>query len=294
MKNPYFDPDYNPYPRSVLIGTSVLFIFLTIAAVSLRFYSRSLIKAKLGIDDWITIPSMVICIGLAVNQIIAFQCFPVSTFWDLFESEYGDHCVVVQDLYLAVAVSDMLLDITIFILPIPHLWTLQLPLRQKLAVGGIFFLGSIVVACGITRVIVFKWVIRFMTTEPMLWVTNTTWYSAGVLFWHLAENVVGLVGCCLPTYRPFFLKHLPKLKLSTGGSSAGTVEAKGRDNVHHAVYYRQNDEVWPVETHRTQGTVDKTLSTNSGGLGFEGHELHAMPLNRIVIQREFRTETSAV
>lgn len=70
MHNPYFDPSYQPYTQSVLIGTSVLFIVLPIAAVALRFYSRALVQARLGMDDWITIPSMVICIGLAANQII--------------------------------------------------------------------------------------------------------------------------------------------------------------------------------------------------------------------------------
>ena len=70
MHNPYFDPSYQPYTKSVLIGTSVLFIVLPVAAVALRFYSRALVQARLGMDDWITIPSMVICIGLAVNQII--------------------------------------------------------------------------------------------------------------------------------------------------------------------------------------------------------------------------------
>lgn len=76
MENPYFYPDYQPYPQSVLIGTSVLFVIIPIVAVGLRFYARSLVAARLGIDDWITIPSMVICVGLAVNQLIGeWYCF---------------------------------------------------------------------------------------------------------------------------------------------------------------------------------------------------------------------------
>lgn len=70
MYTPYLDPQYNPYPKAVLIGTAILFIITSIVTVSLRFYSRRMIKAPLGPDDWITIPSMVICIGLSVNQII--------------------------------------------------------------------------------------------------------------------------------------------------------------------------------------------------------------------------------
>lgn len=70
MENPYFNPDYQPYPRSVVIATSILFVIIPIVAVSLRFYSRSPAGAPLAIDDWITIPSAIICIGLAANQLI--------------------------------------------------------------------------------------------------------------------------------------------------------------------------------------------------------------------------------
>ena len=70
MGNPYFNPEYQPYTPSVLIGTSVLFMILPVVAVGLRFYSRTLVQANLAIDDWITIPSAIICIGLAINQII--------------------------------------------------------------------------------------------------------------------------------------------------------------------------------------------------------------------------------
>jgi hypothetical protein len=78
MENPYFNPEYQPYPRSVLIGTSVLFVIIPIVAVSLRFYSRSIIGAPLAIDDWITIPAATICIGLSVNQLIGEQYVSIS------------------------------------------------------------------------------------------------------------------------------------------------------------------------------------------------------------------------
>ncbi|KAI9898871.1 hypothetical protein N3K66_005332 [Trichothecium roseum] len=140
-------------------------------------------------------------------------------FWEAFESEYPLHCVDVRSFYLAVAASDLLLDVLIFVLPLPHLATLKLPWRRKLAVSAIFLLSSIVIACGIIRLIIFQWVIELMSVDPMTLVLDATWYSAGVLFWHLAENVVGLIGCCLPTYRPFFKRYLPRLRLGSEGES---------------------------------------------------------------------------
>lgn len=47
------------YDKSVLIGTGVTFLILPMIAVALRFYARSLSRAKLGADDWIMIPALV-------------------------------------------------------------------------------------------------------------------------------------------------------------------------------------------------------------------------------------------
>lgn len=89
--------------------------------------------------------TVMICItvawGLAFTFAMAFQCSPVSTIWEKFELEYGNSCVSVQPFYLAAAICDLVLDILILLLPVHPLWLLQMPIRQKLAVGGIFFLG---------------------------------------------------------------------------------------------------------------------------------------------------------
>jgi hypothetical protein len=70
MSNPYYYPSYNPYPSSVLVGTGILFIIVPVFAVSLRFYARLTTTARLGIDDWITLPAVVLCVALAIVQII--------------------------------------------------------------------------------------------------------------------------------------------------------------------------------------------------------------------------------
>lgn len=73
MGNPYYDPSYNPYPPPVLIGTGILFIIVPVAAALLRFYVRMHTAARLGIDDWLAIPAVVICVGVATAQIIGTQ-----------------------------------------------------------------------------------------------------------------------------------------------------------------------------------------------------------------------------
>ncbi|KAI2615210.1 hypothetical protein GGR54DRAFT_632309 [Hypoxylon sp. NC1633] len=368
MSNPYFDPNYNPYPRPVLVGTGVLFIIVPILTVGLRFYARLMSSAKLGIDDWVAIPSMVICIGLSVTQIIAttagglgthqilvdgqiahteqlyvyektkytyqllgtiglwviklsvllfyrriftlrasrivnnvfigltvawgiaftfavaFQCTPVSTLWNQFELEYGAACIKVQPFYLSVAISDLLLDVLICVIPIPHVVGLKMPLRQKVAVIGIFLLGSVVVAIGITRAVIFGWVISFTTAQPLVYFTDITWYTAGTLFWHLVENVVGLLGCCLPTYAPIFKSLLQKRKsMNASGDSSGLSSNKRARQSQH----RQNlDDQYPL--------VHVTGPAQGSSHTFDNYTHETIPKDRIVVDKSFHVADSVV
>ncbi len=77
MANPYYQPNYNPYPSSVLIGTGILFIIVPVAAVSLRFYARLTTTARLGIDDWLALPAVLLCVAIAIVQIIGMQSRPL-------------------------------------------------------------------------------------------------------------------------------------------------------------------------------------------------------------------------
>jgi hypothetical protein len=44
---------------------------------------------------------------------------------------------------LSAAVSNMLVDLMIIAMPWPLIWQLQMPVRQKIAVGGVFTLGAL-------------------------------------------------------------------------------------------------------------------------------------------------------
>ncbi|KAI0477625.1 hypothetical protein GGR56DRAFT_673986 [Xylariaceae sp. FL0804] len=71
MGGMHFDPNHNAYNPQVLVGGAIFFIFVSIFVVGLRFYARLVSWAKFGADDWMTIPTMFICIAVAITQIIA-------------------------------------------------------------------------------------------------------------------------------------------------------------------------------------------------------------------------------
>ncbi|KAL1988300.1 hypothetical protein VTN96DRAFT_275 [Rasamsonia emersonii] len=175
-----------------------------IKASILLFYRRLFTLRKHLIINNVVF-AVVVAWGVAFTLVIVFQCLPVSTIWTQFEIDYTPYCINQQAAYMGLAVSDLILDLLIFALPVPVVIQLRLPLRQKFAVGGIFLLGSVVVAAGITRVVVFAQVIAFAHAYPLVYFTDITYFTADTLFWTLLENSIGIIGACLPALRPLFV-----------------------------------------------------------------------------------------
>jgi hypothetical protein len=67
---PPFPPSYAEEDiGSRTLSTAILFIVLEVIVVTLRFTSRRLIRAKLALDDYLIIPSLVFCLGICVVAI---------------------------------------------------------------------------------------------------------------------------------------------------------------------------------------------------------------------------------
>ena len=72
-----------------------------------------------------------------------FQCHPISTVWTTLERKVEINCVSRPSLYAANTISDIVTDLSILTMPLPVIWTLQLSLRHRLAVAGLFLLGAL-------------------------------------------------------------------------------------------------------------------------------------------------------
>ena len=69
-----------------------------------------------------------------------FACRPVTA---LVEPFYGNKCVDTISMWYAGSVSDIILDLLILLMPIPVVWQLHLPTKQKIGVLAMFFLGTV-------------------------------------------------------------------------------------------------------------------------------------------------------
>lgn len=87
------------------------------------------------------IAAMVIVTGWNIGQLFAimFPCLPVAGFWD---KTIEAKCQNTQIMVYVNAAGNMITDLIIIVLPLPALWKRHLPVAQKLAVFGIFGIGS--------------------------------------------------------------------------------------------------------------------------------------------------------
>jgi hypothetical protein len=65
---------------------------------------------------------------------------PLAGFWDV---TIPHHCIDQIRFELVAAMMNIVVDFVIMVLPLPTIWSLQLPKRQKLALSGVYMLGTL-------------------------------------------------------------------------------------------------------------------------------------------------------
>jgi len=158
---------------------------------------------------------------IAFSFSLLFQCHPVSYAWRVPEFLLGPYCFQFLKFYVALPVTDIITDILIVMMPIPMVWRLHLSFKQKLGVGGMFLLGTLVCAAGITRLAIFE------TSLSSFGSTDETYNAADAIVWTYIESSLAVVSACLPTLRPIFA--FMKRESTTKGASYAT-NASGKIN----------------------------------------------------------------
>ncbi|MCJ1278210.1 hypothetical protein MMC21_006025 [Puttea exsequens] len=120
-------------------------------------------------------------------------CQPVSAQWT-FQGKCGDQ----NSLDLFIGVFNLLIDVSVIVLPMPILWSLKLSTRKKLELSGIFGMGTIFCIVTLFRIIVVTWIKPDRSNAQKM-------YALLVLFTCL-ETLLGVINTCLPIMRPAFIR----------------------------------------------------------------------------------------
>ncbi|TGJ81684.1 hypothetical protein E0Z10_g7083 [Xylaria hypoxylon] len=89
---------------------------------------------------------IVILTGVATAVAGVFQCNPIARAWD---ASIPGTCFNQPALFFANAALNIVEDLILYILPIQILWNMNLPLKQRIALIGIFVVGGLTIIAGI-------------------------------------------------------------------------------------------------------------------------------------------------
>ncbi|KAL8724087.1 MAG: hypothetical protein Q9166_008138 [cf. Caloplaca sp. 2 TL-2023] len=174
-------------------ATQVLFgCSITATKVSiLFFYNRLFPFRTFYVVSLITgIASTLWWVGLMLTAFL--HCRPLAYYWD--RSIPNGYCVNDNLIGYSITSVNIVTDLIVLILPIPWLWGMNMAIPKRMAVVGLFVLGSFVCVAGIVRLP--------LLSEFKL--SDATYTSISVGVWVNVECNIGILSACLPILRPLF------------------------------------------------------------------------------------------
>ncbi|KAG2413164.1 hypothetical protein HFD88_002353 [Aspergillus terreus] len=193
-------PKENMVTYALAVWLSSMFYLTTLGFIKSSvcvFYTR------LG-DRLLTRLSLVM-LGIVASQatsfvlVAAFQCQPIDKAW---ASTKPGKCVNINIFYLANAALNILTDLMTYTLPLGVIFKLQMPVKQKVALGMILCLGLFACVSSI---------IRITYIPEMLRSSDATYAISGAMYWSVIEINVGIFASSIPSFKAIASRFLPRL-----------------------------------------------------------------------------------
>ncbi|EDU51282.1 conserved hypothetical protein [Pyrenophora tritici-repentis Pt-1C-BFP] len=177
----------------VAISTYVLIMLL----VPLKIFCRQRHGGwhNVRMDDYMSMFALACANGFFYLLCVIFNCIPVHAAWDI--TVTGAKCIPIRSIYLGGSVPNVVLDLFIVMLPIPHVWRLHAPLAQRIVLAGMFALGTFIAVVSLVRLIIFLQI-------PIATQGDVTYNFREIIVWSIVEINIGLTCACLPSLKPAF------------------------------------------------------------------------------------------
>jgi len=122
------------------------------------------------------------------------ECRPFNSYWNL--TRYPIDCYNEAPMLMAYSVIAALLDLFVWVLPLPTLYHTKLPLSQRLALVTLFGFGLVVVIASCIRI---YWC-HYVLEETY----DVTWYGFHLWIWTAVEVQLGIICGCVPWLKSLF------------------------------------------------------------------------------------------
>jgi hypothetical protein len=182
--------------------------------------------------------------SLAFILVIIFQCKPINGVWD---RSVQSKCLSIKAIAFSSAAISIAEDFLILLMPITQLIGLQMTLRKKLNLLGMFSVGAFAT---ITSIIRLKFIVSLDNSA------DPTWDNVIPIVWSLIEINVAIICACLPSIRALLSGWLPSLFDLTHKSSAAL----------HSVSTKRTTTKWSLDPNITdKGRFNSGVSITGRG-----------------------------
>lgn len=134
-----------------------------------------------------------------------FQCTPIHSYWALANPLQSPSCINILAFDIFNSTASVVEDIVIWLLPIPIVWGLKVPLARKSGLYTLIAISSISVACAIARM-----------ASLLIWIRSAdiSWNYILIPFLSNMEACVALITSSVPAIWPLFRRPEQPVKWS--------------------------------------------------------------------------------
>ncbi|KAL1645156.1 hypothetical protein SLS58_003861 [Diplodia intermedia] len=136
--------------------------------------------------------------------LMMFSCNPIAGFWDPRIREAS--CLHIKELLILTGALNSLTDFCVFLWPVKTLWSIRLPLLQRISLVVAFGIGCFVCLAGVVRAWYME--VYFQSDDPY-WKAAMLWVIVSL------EGNLGIVCGCLPTLKPLAKMLWPRMFTSS-------------------------------------------------------------------------------
>ncbi|KFY26446.1 hypothetical protein V491_01304 [Pseudogymnoascus sp. VKM F-3775] len=232
--------------------------------------SLLMVYIKLSPQKWFRVAAWFSIVVVAlytsvITLLMFFHCHPIRRAFD-FKIQTGG-CLDAGILYMATAVSNIITDVMLFVLPTPMILKLKMSKSQKIACILIFALGSLTIATSVIRLVYLPGTLRS---------TDISWDAAPANVWTFVEGNLFVICGSVPTMRRFFTHFFPNLFHTTvSTSNDGSKSHQLTDNTRSWSRKRNKYEQFPEDIdlqpfpgsaeQRNKGPPQSTVVVTSNG-----------------------------
>ncbi|KAH7080465.1 hypothetical protein BKA63DRAFT_244406 [Paraphoma chrysanthemicola] len=126
-----------------------------------------------------------------------FQCRPIRSYWDL---DVEQKCINMRATLVSVAALNSFSDFLVYLWPAKPLWSLHLPVKQRLGLIFLFSVGLLVCVAG---------VLRMYYLEVYFNSYDTLWNGSAVWICMVLELNLGVICGCLSGVKPVLATVFP-------------------------------------------------------------------------------------